>query len=141
VLLLFGQIENTIQKKMPGSMYRLLSLSLFSSRLEGMGDLDGKLDIDERAPCGDLLAGASLCSLPLPAPKVRIMSTNKKTRADFEGAHTLSTFRVHMEALAAGAGAQGFSLENGQAPLVIAPRDVRGTSFPQVKQEKAACWC
>jgi len=42
-----------------------------------MGDLAGELDIDERAPCGDLLAGASLCGLPSPAPKVRIMSTNK----------------------------------------------------------------
>jgi len=31
---------------------------------------------------------------------------------------------MHTKALAAGAGAQGFSLENGQAPLVIAPRDV-----------------
>jgi len=36
----------------------------------------------------------------------------------------LSAFNVHTEALAAGAGAQGFSLENGQAPLTIAPRDV-----------------
>jgi len=35
----------------------------------------------------------------------------------------LSAFNLHLEALAAGA--QGFSLENSQAPLAIAPRDVR----------------
>jgi len=41
-----------------------------------------------------------------------------------QGVPSLSAFNVHTEGLAAGAGAQGFSLENGQAPLAIAPRDV-----------------
>jgi len=49
-----------------------------------MGDLTGKLDVDECAPCGDLLAGASLCSLPLPAPKVRITSTILRGHAYLE---------------------------------------------------------